>query len=91
MRRFAVVAPDSDAVPNDCVAFGPDFPPALRAQIEEALVAFAETEEFDETIGDFYTWHGIEPVTDAKYDEVRDLIEASGYSMDDIVEIMEAE
>jgi phosphonate transport system substrate-binding protein len=81
----------SDAIPNDTVAFGPDFPPDLRTQIEEALVAFADTEEFETTIGDFYTWHGIQPVDDARYDGVRDMIAEAGYSMDQIVGILEGE
>lgn len=81
----------SEPIPNDCVAFGPDFPSDLRKQIEDAIVAFAETEEFETTIGDFYTWHGIEPTTDAEYDGIRDMITESGYSMDDIVGILAGE
>jgi len=81
----------SDPIPNDCVAFGPDFPADLRAQIEEALLAFKDTEEWETTIGDFYTWHGIEPTTDAVYDKVRDMIAESGFSMDDVVGILEGE
>lgn len=81
----------SDSIPNDCLAFGPDFPPDLRAQIEEALLAFKETDAWGESIGskDFYAWDDVAPVTDAKYDVVRELIEAGGYSMDDIVGFLE--
>jgi len=81
----------SDSIPNDCLAFGPDFPPALRAYIEEAFLAFKETPAWDESIGskDFYSWSDVKPITDAKYDVVRVLIEAAGYSMDQIVGFME--
>jgi len=81
----------SDSIPNDCLAFGPDFPADLRAQIEEALLAFQETEAWMESIGskDFYAWDSMSPITDAKYDVVRELIEAGGYSMDEVVGFME--
>jgi len=81
----------SDSIPNDCLAFGPDFPPDLRAQIEEALLAFQETDAWMESIGskDFYAWDSMSPITDAKYDVVRELIEAGGYSMDEVVGFME--
>ena len=39
----------SPAIPNDTLSFGPDFPADLRAQIEAALLAFAETEAWDTT------------------------------------------
>jgi phosphonate transport system substrate-binding protein len=79
----------SRAIPNDCLAFGPDFPPSLRAQIEEALLAFKETEGWGESIGDFYSWSDMRPATDAEYDIVREMIEGAGYSMDQIVGFME--
>jgi len=81
----------SDSIPNDCMAFGPDFPPALRAYIEEAFLAFKETDAWAESIGspDFYSWSDVAPITDAKYDIVRELIEAAGYSMDQIVGFLE--
>jgi len=79
----------SDAIPNDALAFGPDFPPDVRKQIEEALVAFKETEGWDQSLGDFYSWSDVRPATDADYDIVRDLLEAAGYSMDDIVGFLE--
>jgi phosphonate transport system substrate-binding protein len=79
----------SDAIPNDNLAFGPDFPPDIRKQIEEALLAFKETEGWDQSIGDFYTWEDVRPTTDSEYDLVRDYIEGAGYSMDDIVGMLE--
>jgi phosphonate transport system substrate-binding protein len=71
----------SNAIPNDTLAFGPEFPADVRAQIEEALLAFAETEAWGESIGsaDFYGWSGIAPATDAEYDLVRAMVEATGF------------
>jgi len=73
----------SAAIPNDTLSFGPEFPADLRAQIETALVAFAETEEWKSSIGnnDFYGWTSIMPPTDAEYDMVRAMVEATGYTI----------
>jgi phosphonate transport system substrate-binding protein len=75
----------SAAIPNDTMSFGPEFPADVRAQIEEALVAFAETEAWSESIGnnDFYGWTGIAPATDAEYDMVRAMVEATGYTIEE--------
>ena len=53
----------------------------LDPQIEEALLAFAETEAWGTSIGsaDFYGWSGIAPATDAEYDMVRAMVAATGY------------
>jgi phosphonate transport system substrate-binding protein len=78
----------SGDIPNDTLSFGPDFPADLRAQIEAALVAFAGTDTWNESIGnqDFYGWTGIETATDAEYDFVRKMVEATGYSMESLGE-----
>lgn len=74
----------SQAVPNDTLSFGPEFPADVRAQIEDALVAFAQTEDWKTSIGsnDFYGWSGILPATDAEYDPVRAMVEATGYKIE---------
>jgi phosphonate transport system substrate-binding protein len=76
----------SPAIPNDTLSFGPDFPEDLRAQIEEALVAFAQTDAWNESIGkqDFYGWTGLEPATDEEYDFVRKMVEAVGLTLEDL-------
>jgi phosphonate transport system substrate-binding protein len=82
MQKVRILAV-SDAIPNDTLSFGPEFPADIRAQIEEALLAFAETEAWDTSIGsaDFYGWSGIAPATDAEYDVVRAMVEATGYKL----------
>ncbi len=82
----------SPSIPNDTLSFGPDFPADLRAQIEQALVDFAaecETDEdcaWNQSIGnqDFYNWTGIEPATDAEYDELRKVVETAGIELGDL-------
>jgi len=75
----------SAAIPNDTLAFGPEFPAEVRTQISDALIAFAETEAWGESIGsaDFYGWSGILPATDAEYDMVRSMVEATGYTIEE--------
>ena len=76
--RILAVSP---TIPNDTLSFGPEFPADVRAQIEEALVAFAQTEAWGTSIGsrDFYNWSGIAPAEDAEYDMVRAMVAATGY------------
>ena len=82
MQKVRILA-ISQAIPNDTLSFGPEFPEDVRTQIEEALLAFAETDAWDESIGssDFYGWSGISPATDAEYDVVRAMVEATGYQL----------
>jgi phosphonate transport system substrate-binding protein len=82
MQKVRILA-ISQAIPNDTLAFGPEFPADIRAQIEEALLAFAETDAWDASIGsaDFYGWSGIAPAEDAEYDVVRAMVEATGYKL----------
>ena len=76
----------TEGIPNDTLSFGPDFPPDIRAQVEDALVAFSETPEWEESIGnqDFYGWTGINPAEDAEYDGLRTIVDLVGISLDNI-------
>jgi phosphonate transport system substrate-binding protein len=75
-------------IPNDTLSFGPEFPADLRTQIVDALIAFAETDEWSESIGhpDFYDWSGLAPTNDAAYDPVRLSIQAAGITLEDLGE-----
>src|SRR3990172_11110313 len=81
--RILTFSPD---LPNDTLSFGPDFPADLRAQIEAALVAYAATDGWGESIGsqDFYNWTGLSPATDAEYDFIREMVAAAGFDLEDI-------
>ncbi len=74
----------SGDIPNDTLSFGPEFPADLRAQIEEALIAFSQTEAWNESLGnqDFYGWTSIDTATDAEYDFVRKMVEAAGITLE---------
>jgi phosphonate transport system substrate-binding protein len=88
MQKTRILA-ISDAIPNDCLAFGSDFPAGLRKQMEEALLDFRGTEGWEQSLGEFYSWDDMRPATDADYDVVREYIEGAGFSMDDIVGMLE--
>lgn len=81
--RILAISPD---IPNDTLSFSPDFPADLRKQIEDALVEFATTDAWAESIGnaDFYGWTGISAASDAEYDVVRQMVELSGLKMEDL-------
>jgi phosphonate transport system substrate-binding protein len=83
--RILEISPD---IPNDTLSFGPDFPADVRSQIETALVAFAQTDAWTESIGnqDFYNWTGITPATDAEYDFIRSMVEATGLTLEGLGE-----
>jgi len=76
----------SPAIPNDTLSFSPEFPAEIRAKIEAALVEFAKTEEWNNSIGnkDFYGWSGLNPAEDAEYDFVRKMVEAAGVKLEDL-------
>lgn len=76
----------SSPIPNDTLSFGAEFPPEVRAQIVDALIAFSETEAWAESIGneDFYGWSSIAPVEDSLYDIVRGQFEVLGLTEDDV-------
>ena len=81
--RILMISPP---IPNDTLAFGPEFPADLRAQIEAALVAFAETEEWGASIGsqDFYNWTGLSVATDEEYDFIRSMVAAAGITIESL-------
>lgn len=79
----------TDAIPNDCMAFGPDFPSDVRQKIEQALLDMVGTEAWNNSLQDFYSWDAIRPASDQDYDGVRAKIEKAGFSMDEIVGFLE--
>jgi len=60
-------------VPNDCVAFGPDFPIEIAAQIAEAIKTHIATDEGKALWGDenFYEWTTVADIDDSFYDGYR--------------------
>jgi phosphonate transport system substrate-binding protein len=76
----------SSAIPNDTLSYGPEFPVELRQQIIDALIAFSETEEWEQSIGnqDFYGWTSLTPIGDDAFDPVRQQFEILGMTDEDV-------
>jgi phosphonate transport system substrate-binding protein len=76
----------TQGIPNDTLSFGPEFPADVRADIEAALMAFADTDAWEESIGnqDFYGWTGISAASDSEYDGLRTIVDLVGISLDNI-------
>lgn len=77
----------SEAIPNDTMSFGPDFPEELRVQIYDALVAFSETEAWAESAlgaDDGYSWSTLVTIDDSAFDSVRLQFEILGLTEEDV-------
>jgi ABC-type phosphate/phosphonate transport system substrate-binding protein len=79
----------SPAIPNDGVSFGADFPSDARLAIEMALTEMANpvspyNAAFEDSLGALYGWQGVVPDDDGDYDELRVLLDAIGFGLDDI-------
>jgi phosphonate transport system substrate-binding protein len=79
--RILAVSP---SIPNDTLSFGPKFPADVREKISTALVEFAKTEDWKNSIGkqDFYAWSGITAAKDSEYDFVRIMVSAAGITLE---------
>jgi phosphonate transport system substrate-binding protein len=81
---------ESPPIPNDAVAFGSQFPPGLRAQVEAALIGLADEsgpqyeDVWEASVGDLYQWQGIAPAVNADWDWLRTVLEAAGIGIDDL-------
>ena len=77
----------TDQIPNDTVSFGPEFPLNTANNIIEALIEFTASEACAESIcsEEFYSWTGLEAVTDSFYDPVRSAMDSLGITEEDIL------
>jgi phosphonate transport system substrate-binding protein len=71
-------------IPNDGVQFIPDMDEELKTQIIDGLLAIAETEEGQDALDTAYSWAGLEEHGDEFYDPFRQVLQASGVSIDDL-------
>jgi len=85
MEKVVVFHVTAD-IPNDGVQFIPDMDEELKTQIVDGLMAIAETEEGQEALDTAYSWAGLEKHGDEFYDPFRQVLQASGMSIDDLQE-----
>jgi phosphonate transport system substrate-binding protein len=85
MEVVTVVAITED-IPNDGVQFIPEMDEDMKKTIVEGLLAVAETEEGQEALDTAYSWAGLERHGDEFYDPFRQVLQASGMSIEELQE-----
>jgi phosphonate transport system substrate-binding protein len=73
-------------IPNDGVQFSAAMPQELRDQIVDGLLAIAGTEEGVAALETAYSWTDLEAHGDDFYDPFRQVLQASGLSIEDLQE-----
>jgi phosphonate transport system substrate-binding protein len=76
----------TEDIPNDGVQYVPSMSRELRDQINAALLAIAETEAGQEALDTAYQWAGLEAHDDGLYDPFRQVLQASGMSIEELQE-----
>jgi len=71
-------------IPNDGVQYAPSTPRELRDQINDALLAIADTEEGVAALETAYEWTALEKHDDSFYDQFRQILDAAGVSPEDL-------
>ncbi|HEC34366.1 MAG TPA: phosphate/phosphite/phosphonate ABC transporter substrate-binding protein [Chloroflexi bacterium] len=84
MEVVAVIEETAD-IPNDGVQFVVSMPQELRDTIVQALLAIAETEEGQEALNTAYQWNALEEHDDTFYDPFRQVLQASGLNVEDLL------
>jgi phosphonate transport system substrate-binding protein len=75
---MVVVIETFDGIPNDGVQYITDFPRELADQINDALLALAETEAGQDAMDIAYQWGGLQALGDDFYDGFRQFLDANG-------------
>ena len=79
----------SPAIPNDGVTFGADVPEGVRLLVAAALTEMADPDStyhpaFEDSLSALSGWEDVVPSHDADYDEIRVLLKAIGFGIDDL-------
>ncbi len=85
MEKVVVIEITED-IPNDGVQFSPVVPEDMRERIVAALLEIAQTEEGKDALKTAYQWSGLERHDDTFYDPFRQVLQASGMSIDELQE-----
>jgi phosphonate transport system substrate-binding protein len=84
MEEIVVIALTED-IPNDGVQFHPSIEGEMRDKIVNALLEIASTEEGKEALGTAYQWNGLEKHGDSFYDPFRQVLQAAGLSVEELM------
>ena len=85
MEKVVVIAVTED-IPNDGVQFIPGMDEELKTQIVDGLMAIAATEEGQEALKTAYSWAALEKHGDEFYDPFRQVLQASGLSIEELAD-----
>jgi len=85
MDKVIVIEITAD-IPNDGVQFHPSVSQEMRDKIVDGLLAIAETDEGKEALKTAYSWTDLEKHGDDFYDQFRQVLQASGMNVEDLVE-----
>ncbi len=80
-----VVIKVTPAIPNDGVQFIPSMPEELKTKIVNALLEISKTDEGKKALKTAYQWNGLKKIDDSFYDPFRQLLQASGMNIEDLV------
>ncbi|RKX77001.1 MAG: phosphate/phosphite/phosphonate ABC transporter substrate-binding protein [Spirochaetes bacterium] len=84
MEKVVVIKVTED-IPNDGVQFHPSISRELRDKIVNALLEISKTEEGKEALRTAYQWDGLQKIDDTFYDPFRQVLQASGLKIEDLL------
>ncbi len=83
MEKVVVLGVTTD-IPNDGVQFIPSMSDEMKDKITKALLEIAATEEGKEALKTAYQWNALEEHDDTFYDPFRQVLQASGLSIEEL-------
>ena len=72
-------------VPNDGVQYSPVMTREMRDEINNALLAIAETEAGQEALDTAYQWNALQVIDDSFYDAFRQVLDAAGVNVEELL------
>jgi phosphonate transport system substrate-binding protein len=84
VKDVVAVLATTTEIPNDSVSFTKDFPAEERAQIIEALLAYAATEEGKEALNLLYNIEALQEADDTFYDGFRADLSRAGIDIEEL-------
>ncbi len=83
MDKVIVIAL-TENIPNDGVQFIPGMDNEMKSKIVDALLKIASTEEGKDALNTAYQWNALEKHDDTFYDPFRQVLQASGLSIEEL-------
>jgi phosphonate transport system substrate-binding protein len=72
-------------IPNDGVQFSPSMPEETKQMIIDAMLKISQTDEGKAALDTAYQWGGLEAKDDTFYDPFRQVLDAAGVKVDDLL------